>query len=75
MTFVLLDLVPASRHQPDLFAGDNQKRQKLPPLSPSSTASTTATGAARSASACFRPTCGRAKTFAAFQCVPEAWEF
>ncbi len=29
---VLLDLVPAARHQPDLFAADNQRRQKLPPL-------------------------------------------
>jgi hypothetical protein len=29
---VLLDLVPASRHQPDLFAADNHMRQKLSPL-------------------------------------------
>ena len=29
---VLLDLVPASQHQPDLFAADNQRRQKLSPL-------------------------------------------
>jgi DNA polymerase IV len=29
---VLLDLVPAGRHQPDLFAADNQRRQKLSPL-------------------------------------------
>jgi DNA polymerase IV len=29
---VLLDLVPASRHQPDLFTADNQRRQKLSPL-------------------------------------------
>jgi DNA polymerase IV len=29
---VLLDLVPAGRHQPDLFAPDNQRRQKLSPL-------------------------------------------
>jgi hypothetical protein len=29
---VLLDLVPAGRHQPDLFAADNHRRQKLSPL-------------------------------------------
>src|SRR6266851_9916805 len=29
---VLLDLVPASQHQPDLFAADNRRRQKLSPL-------------------------------------------
>ena len=29
---VLLDLVPASEHQPDLFAADNRRRQKLSPL-------------------------------------------
>jgi hypothetical protein len=29
---VLLDLVPAGRHQPDLFAADNRRRQKLSPL-------------------------------------------
>jgi hypothetical protein len=29
---VLLDLVPAAQHQPDLFATDNQRRQKLSPL-------------------------------------------
>jgi hypothetical protein len=29
---VLLDLVPAGRYQPDLFAPDNHRRQKLSPL-------------------------------------------
>src|SRR5262249_27743703 len=29
---VLLDLVPADQHQPDLFAADNGRRQKLSPL-------------------------------------------
>ena len=29
---VLLDLVPAVLHQPDLFAADNHRRQKLSPL-------------------------------------------
>ena len=29
---VLLDLVPADHHQPDLFAADNHRRQKLSPL-------------------------------------------
>ena len=29
---VLLDLVPADQHQPDLFATDNPRRQKLSPL-------------------------------------------
>jgi len=28
---VLLDLVPAGQHQPDLFAPDNHRRQKLSP--------------------------------------------
>jgi len=28
----LLDLVPAAQHQPDLFAADNHRRQKLSPL-------------------------------------------
>jgi hypothetical protein len=29
---VLLDLVPAGQHQPDLFAADNRRRHKLSPL-------------------------------------------
>jgi hypothetical protein len=29
---VLLDLVPADYHQPDLFAADTHQRQKLSPL-------------------------------------------
>ena len=29
---VLLDLIPAAMHQPDLFAADTQRRQKLSPL-------------------------------------------
>jgi hypothetical protein len=29
---VLLDLVPAAQHRPDLFAADNHRRQKLSPL-------------------------------------------
>jgi hypothetical protein len=29
---VLLDLVPADQHEPDLFAADNGRRQKLSPL-------------------------------------------
>jgi hypothetical protein len=29
---VLLDLVSASQHQPDLFAADSHRRQKLSPL-------------------------------------------
>jgi hypothetical protein len=29
---VLLDLVPAERHQPDLFDADTGQRQKLSPL-------------------------------------------
>jgi hypothetical protein len=29
---VLLDLVPAAMHQPDLFAAENHRRQKLSPL-------------------------------------------
>jgi hypothetical protein len=29
---VLLDLVPAAHHQPDLFVADNDRRQKLSPL-------------------------------------------
>ena len=44
---VLLYLVPAAQHQPDLFAADTGRRQKLSP----------ATAAAPSASACFPRTC------------------
>jgi hypothetical protein len=29
---VLLDLMPADHHQPDLFVADNGRRQKLSPL-------------------------------------------
>jgi hypothetical protein len=29
---VLLDLVPAAKHQPDLFDAANQRRQKLSPM-------------------------------------------
>ena len=29
---VLLNLIPAAQHQPDLFAADNGRRQKLSPL-------------------------------------------
>jgi hypothetical protein len=29
---VLLDLIPADQRQPDLFAADNDRRQKLSPL-------------------------------------------
>jgi DNA polymerase-4 len=32
VSVVLLDLVPADHHQPDLFATDNDRRQKLSPL-------------------------------------------
>jgi hypothetical protein len=28
----IIDLVPASMHQPDLFAADNDRRQKLSPF-------------------------------------------
>jgi DNA polymerase-4 len=46
---VLLDLVPAGMHQPDLFENDSRRRQKLSP---------TATAAEPSGSACCRPMCG-----------------
>ena len=61
---VLLDLVPADQHQPDLFAADNRPAPET--VAARSTASTTATAAARSASACFRPTCGRSRAMPPF---------
>jgi hypothetical protein len=32
LSVVLLDLVPADKHQPDLFAADTDRRQTLSPL-------------------------------------------
>ena len=69
---VLLDLVPADHHQPDLFAADNHRRQKLSPLID------------RINDRCGRCSIGVGlfpsdvrsfKGYAAFHRVPERWEF
>jgi DNA polymerase-4 len=66
---VLLDLVPAARHQPDLFAADTHRRQQLSPLID------------RINDRCaigfglFPPGVRAFKGHAAFHRVPESWEF
>jgi hypothetical protein len=57
---VLLGLVPASGHQPDLFAAGSQGHQQLSPLV-DRIVSTGATGVARSASASSRPRSANSK--------------
>jgi hypothetical protein len=52
---VLLDLVPAAQHQPDLFAADNHRRQKLSPLIDR------INDRYGRCAICFRPMCGRSR--------------
>jgi DNA polymerase-4 len=69
---VLIDLVPADQHQPDLFAADNHKRQKLSPLIDRIN---DRYGRCSIGFGLF-PTDVRAfKGHAAFHRVPERWEF
>jgi hypothetical protein len=69
---VLLDLVPADYHQPDLFAADNDRRQKLSPL-----IDRINTGYSRGAIGfgLLPPTARAFSGHAAFRRVLERWEF
>ena len=69
---VLLDLVPAARHQPDLFAADNHRRQKLSPLIDRIN---DRYGRCAIGFGLFSPDVRAFKGHAAFHRVPERWEF
>jgi hypothetical protein len=69
---VLLDLVPAIRHQPDLFAADNRRRQKLSPLVDRIN---DRYGRCTIGFGLLPPEVRGFKGHAAFQRVPESWEF
>jgi DNA polymerase-4 len=69
---VLLDLVPAGQHQPDLFAPDNHRRQKLSPLIDRIN---DRYGRCAIGFGLFPPDVRGLKGHAAFHRVPERWEF
>ena len=69
---VLLDLVPAVHHQPDLFAADNHRRQKLSPLIDRIN---DRYGRCAIGFGLFPPDVRAFKGHAAFHRVPERWEF
>jgi DNA polymerase-4 len=69
---VLLDLVPAGQHQPDLFAADNDRRQKLSPLVDRIN---DRYGRCAIGFGLFPPDVRAFKGHAAFHRVPESWEF
>jgi DNA polymerase-4 len=69
---VLLDLVPAGQHQPDLFAADNDRRQKLSPLIDRIN---DRYGRCAVGFGLFPPDVRAFKGHAAFHRVPESWEF
>jgi hypothetical protein len=69
---VLLDLVPAARHQPDLFAADNHRCQKLSPLIDRIN---DRYGRCAIGFGLFPPDVRTFKGHAAFHRVPERWEF
>ena len=69
---VLLDLVPAGRHQPDLFAADTQRRQKLSPLIDRIN---DRYGRCAIGFGLLPPSVRDFKGHAAFGRVPESWEF
>ena len=69
---VLLDLVPASYHQPDLFAADNDRRQKLSPLVDRIN---DRYGRCSIGFGLFPSDVRAFKGHAAFHRVPESWEF
>jgi DNA polymerase IV len=69
---VLLDLVPAGRHQPDLFAPDNHRRQKLSPLIDRIN---DRYGRCAIGFGLFPRDVQAFKGHAAFRRVPERWEF
>jgi hypothetical protein len=69
---VLLDLVPASHDQPDLFATDNDRRQRLSPLVDRIT---DRYGRCSIGFGLFPPGVRAFKGHAAFHRAPERWEF
>ena len=69
---VLLDLVPADHHQPDLFDADDGRRQKLSPLIDRIN---DRYGRCASGFGLFPPGVRAFKGHAAFHRVPERWEF
>ena len=69
---VLLDLVPADHHQPDLFAADNGRRQKLSPLIDRIN---DRYGRCSIGFGLFPSDVRAFKGHAAFHRVPEKWEF
>jgi hypothetical protein len=69
---VLLDLVPADYHQPDLFDTDSRRRQKLSPLIDRIN---TRYGRGAIGFGLLPPTVRAFSGHAAFLRVPERWEF
>ncbi len=69
---VLLDLVPAAMHQPDLFAADNHMRQRLSPLIDRINDHY---GHYAIGFGLLPPDVRAFKGHAAFHPVPESWEF
>jgi DNA polymerase-4 len=69
---VMLDLVPAAMHQPDLFAPDTDRRQKLSPLVDRIN---DRYGRCAIGFGLFPPGVRAFKGHAAFHRVPESWEF
>ena len=69
---VLLDLVPAGHHQPDLFDADSQRRQKLSPLIDRINGRY---GRGAIGFGLLPPTVRAFSGHAAFRRVPERWEF
>jgi DNA polymerase-4 len=69
---VLLDLVPATQHQPDLFDGVNQRRQKLSPMIDRIN---DRYGCCAIGFGLLPPDVRAFKGHAAFHRVPESWEF
>jgi len=69
---VLLDLVPAGQHQPDLFAADHHRRQKLSPLIDRIN---DRYGRCSIGFGLFAPDVRAFKGHAAFHRVPQGWEF
>ena len=69
---VLLNLIPAAQHQPDLFAADNGRRQKLSPLVDRIN---DRYGRCTIGFGLFAPDVRAFKGHAAFHRVPEKWEF
>jgi hypothetical protein len=72
VSVVLLDLVPASPHQPDLFEAANRRRQKLSPMIDRIN---DRYGRCAIGFGLLPPDVRVFKGHAAFHRVPESWEF